>query len=78
VQALFALNERYFVNEKGSVRTTASLPLCPEGFEETVSRVLAEPGETPARLRESVERFERLVRTTREFSDESPPPVASL
>ena len=71
VQALFTLNERYFVNEKGSVRAAASFPLCPLGFEETVSRVLAEPGDTPDRLRESVRRFEQLVGATREVSTES-------
>jgi predicted nucleotidyltransferase len=78
VQVLFALNERYFVNEKGSVRAIASFPVCLEGFEETVSCVLAEPGKTPAQLSESIRRFEQLVRTTRELSDESPPRVASL
>ena len=71
VQVLFALNERYFVNEKGSLRAADSFPLHPEGFEESVSRVLAEPGKTPARLHESVRRFEELVRTTREMSNES-------
>jgi Nucleotidyltransferase domain len=78
VQVLFAINERYFVNEKGSVKVAGSFPISPEGFEETVSRVLAEPGVEPARLRESVRRFEGLVRTTREMSGESSPPVASL
>jgi predicted nucleotidyltransferase len=72
IQVLFALNERYFVNEKGSVRAAASFPLCPEGFEETVSRVLAETGQTPDRLRESIRRFEELVRATRELSTENP------
>ena len=71
VQVLFALNERYFVNEKGSVRVADSFPLHPEGFEEIVSRVRAAPGKTPARLHESVRRFEELVRTTREMSNES-------
>lgn len=71
VQVLFALNERYFVNEKGSVRAADSFPLHPEGFEEIVSRVLAAPGKTPTRLHESDRRFEELVRTTREMSNES-------
>jgi predicted nucleotidyltransferase len=70
VQVLFALNERYFVNEKGSVKATSTFPLRPDEFEETVSSVLAEPGRDPARLRASVRRLEELVQTTREMSAE--------
>jgi predicted nucleotidyltransferase len=72
VQVLFAVNERYFVNEKGSVKVAGSFPLCPEGFEDTVSHVLSEPGRDPARLSESVREFERLVQETRELSDQNP------
>lgn len=53
------------MNEKGSVRAAASLARSPEGFEQTVSSVLAGPGEDPARLRGSVRRFERLVEVVR-------------
>ncbi len=72
VQVLFAVNERYFVNEKGSVKVAGSFPLCPEGFEGVVSHVLSEPGMDPARLSESVREFERLVQETRELSDQNP------
>ncbi|MGI8858559.1 MAG: nucleotidyltransferase family protein, partial [Rubrobacteraceae bacterium] len=65
MQALFALNERYFVNEKGSVKTAGSFALCPDGFEKTVSDVLAEPGRDAAGLRTNVRRFERLVEAVR-------------
>jgi predicted nucleotidyltransferase len=68
VQVLFAVNERYFVNEKGSIKVAGSFPLGPEGFEDTVSHVLSEPGRDPARLSESVREFERLVQVTRELS----------
>jgi hypothetical protein len=67
VQVLFALNERYTVNEKGSVKAAASLARTPEKFETTVSSVLAEPGKNPARLRESVRRFGGLVEVVREL-----------
>jgi predicted nucleotidyltransferase len=70
VQVLFALNERYFVNEKGSVKAAGSFPLRPEGFEATVSTVLAEPGGDPARLAQSVRRFEQLLGAAREISAE--------
>ncbi len=72
VQVLFAVNERYFVNEKGSVKVAGSFPLGPEGFEDTVSHVLSEPGRNPARLSESVREFERLVQVTRELSAQNP------
>lgn len=72
VQVLFAVNERYFVNEKGSVKVAGSFPLGPEGFEDTVSHVLSEPGRDPARLSESVREFERLVQVTRELSAQNP------
>jgi len=69
VQALFALNERYLVNEKGSVKTAGSFALCPDGFEKTVSDVLAEPGRDAAGLQTNVCRFERLVEAVRALSD---------
>ena len=72
VQVLFAVNERYFVNEKGSVKVAGSFPLGPEGFEDTVSHVLSEPGRDPARIGESVREFERLVQVTRELSAQNP------
>jgi predicted nucleotidyltransferase len=68
VQAIFALNERYFVNEKGSVKAAGSFPLVPDDFEETVSSVLAEPGTDAARLSASVQRLERLLGEVRLIS----------
>jgi hypothetical protein len=53
-QALFALNERFIVNEKGSVEVADSLPLRPEHFKETVGSVLARPGARPEQLENSV------------------------
>jgi predicted nucleotidyltransferase len=68
VQVLFALNERYFVNEKGSIRTVESFTYRPEKFGETVSSVLAQPGDSPDRLAESIERLAELVRAVRTLS----------
>ncbi len=61
VQTLFALNERYIINEKGSVEAADSLPLRPANFKETVNCVLARPGERPEELESSVERLENLL-----------------
>jgi predicted nucleotidyltransferase len=62
IQVLFAINERYFVNEKGSVRTVESFSYRPDGFGETVNSVLSRPGDGPDRLTESIERLAELVR----------------
>jgi predicted nucleotidyltransferase len=61
VQVLFALNERYFVNEKGSVDVVRTLPLKPPGFQEIVEGVLGRMGENPSRLHERLERLGQLV-----------------
>ena len=63
VQALFALNERYLINEKGAIEATDFLPLRPANFKETVNSVLARPGEHPEQLETSVERLENLLAT---------------
>ncbi len=64
VQVLFALNQRYFVNEKGSVRVAESFDLHPAGFGDTVSSVMAHPGHNPEELSASVRRFEMLLQET--------------
>jgi predicted nucleotidyltransferase len=61
VQALFALNERYLINEKGSVEAADSLPLRPENFRETIDSVLARPGGSTQELERSVARLEDLL-----------------
>jgi predicted nucleotidyltransferase len=61
VQALFALNERYIINEKGSVEAADSLPLRPANFKESLNSVLARPGESPEELEGSIDRLEDLL-----------------
>lgn len=60
-QALFALNGRYLVNEKGAVAASYSLPLRPPDFAGTVVSVLAGIGGSPEGLISSVRRFEALL-----------------
>ncbi len=64
VQTLFALNGRYFVNEKRAVETAGGFDLCPEDFALTVSEVLAGVGATPDALGQSIARMEALVQAT--------------
>jgi Domain of unknown function (DUF4037)/Nucleotidyltransferase domain len=62
VQMLFALNERYFLNEKRAVETADAFPRCPPGFAATVTEVLAAPGQTPEGLTASLARMDALVK----------------
>jgi predicted nucleotidyltransferase len=61
VQVLFALNERYFVNEKGALEATRTFPLAPPRFAATIESVLGRPGTAPAQLVASLERLQRLT-----------------
>jgi hypothetical protein len=67
VQALFALNERYLINEKGSVEAADSLALRPADFKETVNCVLARSGESPQQLEASLGRFYNLLGAVEEL-----------
>jgi len=61
VQSLHALNERYPINEKGALGAVDDLALRPDGSLETAFAVLSCPGNSPDRLRESLENLEHLV-----------------
>jgi hypothetical protein len=65
VQVLHALNERYFLNEKGSVAATDAFGLRPGRFGERVSAMLGHPGERPDELLRSHRAMEALVGETR-------------
>jgi hypothetical protein len=62
-QALFALNERYFIRDKRVMETLATFARLPEGCTEQVSRVLACPGGTARELSESVRGLEQVWRS---------------
>lgn len=70
VQVLFALNERYLINEKGSVAATDSLPLRPEDFRETVESVLACPGKTSKQLVSNIRRLEEITKVVEKLCAE--------
>jgi predicted nucleotidyltransferase len=61
VQVLFALNERYFVNEKGSVASVETFPTKPTRFAHIVRSVLAEPGHTTDELNTSLDKIRALA-----------------
>lgn len=56
-QALFALNERYFLRDKKVMETLATFPLLPPDYVAQVNAILACPGSTAAALTETVARL---------------------
>lgn len=53
-QALFALNETYFMRDKKVMDTLAAFPILPPNYVEQVTAVLAHPGQTAKELQQSV------------------------
>jgi hypothetical protein len=66
-QALFALNEVYFIRDKQVMTTLATFPLLPAGYVEQVTRILACPGSTATELAQSVRDIERVWRSVTEL-----------
>ena len=64
VQALFALNERYFISDKKVMEIVASFPLLPADFVSRVEHTLTHPGTSAAELSRSLGEFEALWRET--------------
>ncbi len=58
-QALFALNERYFLRDKKIMEVVAGFPLLPSRYIQQVNHILAHPGSTAQELTESVNALEQ-------------------
>lgn len=71
VQVLYALNERYWINEKGSVKAAATFPLTPPDFEATITRALGSLGTTAAAINSRLRDMEALVARVRELVESS-------
>ncbi len=65
VRVLFALNERYLINEKRSLAAVDNLPLGLSDFRAIVEDILGHPGSRPADLRESLLRMGQVVEFVR-------------
>lgn len=61
-QALFALNETYFLGDKRAMETLAGFQRLPAGYVEGITGILACPGRTQAEMMRSVEAMEGLWR----------------
>jgi predicted nucleotidyltransferase len=58
-QALFALNERYFIRDKKVLDTVAKFPNLPSGYIQEINRILACPGHTVSELIRTVSDLEQ-------------------
>jgi hypothetical protein len=68
-QALFALNERYFLSDKDAARVIEGLPLHPPHFESRLAGVLARAGAEPSELQASVTCMTEIWRETVELTN---------
>lgn len=62
-QALFALNERYFIRDKKVMDTLAGFSILPAGYVNTLQDILAHPGRTAVELIQSVQAMEQVWRS---------------
>ena len=65
---LYALNRRFFLNEKGAFGESQKFAIKPPRFHDTVARVLAKIGSTPAELSANVARFQNLAAELRQLA----------
>jgi predicted nucleotidyltransferase len=72
VQVLFALNERWFLNEKGAVGEAAGFPRTPPGFAAGVDAALGGLAREPARLEAALQAVATLTATVRDRCQEPP------
>jgi len=56
-QALFALNERYYLRDKGIMATIGAFTHLPDGYVEQINAILAHPGSTAAELTQTVQQL---------------------
>jgi hypothetical protein len=59
-QALFALNEQYFIRDKQVMNTVASFPNLPPGYIQQINDILAHPGSTAEELAKTVNDLEQI------------------
>ena len=69
-QVLFALNQQYWMNEKGSIQAISGFALHPHEWETRITRVLAQPGKSPEALQDSIAAFDALVAEVRILCEE--------
>ncbi len=66
---LYALNRKFFLNEKGAVAESRGFSIKPAHFHDTVAKILGNVGRTPAELSASVEGFQSLTAEIRKLTE---------
>ena len=61
-QALFALNEQYFMRDKQVMATIATFALLPPGYVAQINALLAAPGSTVPTLQQTVQQIKAIWR----------------
>lgn len=74
VLVLYALNERFFLNEKNSFIESGSFALCPHNLHHEVERILGRPGDSAATLTRSIAAMRAVASDLRRFCEERYPP----
>jgi hypothetical protein len=65
---LYALNRKFFLNEKGAMAESRRFAIKPARFHDTVASVLGAVGTTPAQLSASVASFQSVAAELRELA----------
>jgi predicted nucleotidyltransferase len=66
---LYALNRKFFLNEKGALAESRGFPIKPAHFHDTVARILGYVGHTPVELSASVDGFQSLAAEIRKLAE---------
>ena len=66
---LYALNRKFFLNEKGAFAESRRFAIKPARFHDTVAKILGNIGHTPAELSASVEGFQGLAQELRAITE---------
>ncbi len=61
MQVLFAINERYLLNEKGALAAAATLPVGPAGLKQRTEEVFRLLDANPAAIEAAVDRLDAIV-----------------
>jgi len=77
VLVLYALNQRWFLNEKNAFIESHGFAMCPSNFHRGVEEVLAEPGRTTSQLTRSVAALCAAASELRSYCDSQYPPDRS-
>ena len=66
---LYALNRKFFLNEKGAFAESRRFAIKPQRFHDAVARILGNVGRTPAELSASIEGFQNIAQEMRALAE---------